>query len=465
MELQSSRLAKNVSNNIDELLTIDGRVRSIIAISAYTDIQTIKELVSFARRAADARTPIVLRIYTDYSASGFTTNLDIANALRRCALRIRRFCDPDSGIYLVRTGGLFHSKCFLVQGNREQRLIVGSMNATHKGLTENEELIVNGVSRIGARNHITRMVSWIEREYIPRLNRCSTRITKDAVIYRYPTTMRQLLLDGWLYYEIKEQDPFRFTLNLPEEILHSRATLHPMLPAMTVDAVSVVDLITGNPVDGGLGYQFRRNRGQNRESWRRYCIETCYGFWSPSLYDEDITQILDNRREAREPYYSDLKEYLERNEDTITEHFKLFSDAIEKKIKGDFYQINWDAYHNGRLIETWERWYDRMLRKLNNEDHYKRIVLGVTRASVPDVWSDPIATDEFEDSFLESLKYYWSKSYAMKTAKVAANAIASNLGINMQDDDEIENGQLKKRIEKWCRINNTNSIFEVTDEQ
>ena len=464
MELQSSRLARNFANNINDLLAIEGAVRSVIAISAYTDIDTINKLISFARGAADRRGRPTLRIYTDYSSSRFTTNLDIANALKRCALDIENFCETDSGIYLVRTGSLFHSKCFLVQGNQEQRLIVGSMNATHKGLTENEELIVNGVSRIGANSYLSGMVEWIKQEYILPLDECSIRITQDAEIYNYPTTMRQLLLDGWLYYEIKEQDPFRFTLNLPEKILHSRAALHPMLPATTVDAVSVVDLITANAADGGLGYSFPE-RGKGKESWRRYCIETCYGFWSPSLYDEYITQILDKRREAREPYYSALKKYLEQNRASVTNQFGGFSKELENRIQNGFPKVRWEAYHNGRLTETWANWYDIMLRKLNNEHHYNRIVLGITWASVPDVWSDPIATDEFEDSFLESLKYYWSKSYTMKTAIVAACAIASNLGIDMQDDDGIKNGKLKRRIEKWCRNNNNNSIFEVSDEQ
>ncbi|WP_295385606.1 phospholipase D family protein [uncultured Thiodictyon sp.] len=459
MELQSSQLVNNTSHSIDELLAIAGAVRSILVISAYTDIYTIDRLISFARTAHDNRTLPTLRVYIDYSSSGFTTNPEIETALKRCALRIERYCDEDSGIYLVRTGGLFHSKCYLVQGNLEQRLIVGSMNATHKGLTENEELVFNGVSRIGANGYVGHMIEWVNQVYVPRLTERSDKITQQSEIYHYPTTMRQLLLDGWLYYETKEQDPFRFTLNLPEEILESRAALHPMLPATIVDAVSVVDLITGEIENGGLGHSFRE-KGKSKESWRRYCVETCYGFWSPSWYEDEIEQILKNRFDAREPYYSDLKDYLENNKEKVSTQFKAFSEQLRNHITRDFHQAKWDAYDGGRLMESWLKWYDTMLRKLSNEQHYFRMVLGISWASVPDVWSDPIATDEFQNSFLESLRYYWSKSYAMKTSKVAACAIASNLEIDMQDADDIENARLKSRIERWCRKNRSHSIFE-----
>lgn len=461
MELQSFNLLKTAPRNIPELLDIDGAIRSIFVISAYIDMDTIDAIVKHLDRRRDDRTSPRLWIYTDYFSSGFTTN-----AIRRTQidkfnekLRRKKFTE-DSGLYLINSGSLFHSKCFLIKGNKQQRLILGSMNATQAGLTRNEEIIVNGVSEIDSRSQLASLASWVEDVYLPQLREIAKKATVELEETFSPKNLRQVLLGGWIYYEIKEQDPFRFPLNLPKEIIELKSVIHPLLSARLVDSISVINLIAESVGVGGLGHTFPE-QSSSKESWKRHCIETCYGFWSPSVYDDAISEVINSRYDAREPYYSAIREFLTEFKVIVSERFAAFSYSLNNAIKEVNPHAVWEAYDEKTLEPAWDRWYELMLSKLENEEHFRRIVSGIDWATVPDVWNDPIASKEFEDSFLDSLKYHWSKSYRQDTHRVVARAVAKNLNINLQAEIEIPNTKLKSEIERWCKANKGLNICEI----
>lgn len=459
MELQSFTVLKTAPRKIADLLNIDGAIRSVIVISAYIDMDTINAILRHVDKRRDDRTSPQLWVYTDYSSSGFTTNPDRRKEINAFNKRLQRQgFSEDSGIYLIKTGNLFHSKCYLVRGNNQQRLILGSLNATQAGLTKNEEIIVNGVTSIDSRSQLANLADWVEGTYLPELDENALRATEDLEEKFSPTNLRQILLDGWIYYEIKEQDPFRFSLNLPEEITELKSDIHPLLSAKLVDSLSVINLASGSQQIGGLGHEFPE-RQSSKESWKRHCLETCYGFWSPSVYDSALSKVLESRYEAREPYYAAIRDFLIRSQDQLTERFTAFASSMNSAIKQANPDAVWRPFEEETLVASWDRWFKLMKEKLENEDYFGRIIYGIDWATVPDVWNDPIASREFEDSFLDSLKYHWSKSYRQNTQRVVARNIAKNLNLDFQAEDDISNTKLKSAIERWCKANKGRSLF------
>jgi hypothetical protein len=461
MELQSFSLLKTAPRNIPELLDIDGAIRSIFVISAYIDMDTIDAIVKHLDGRRDDRTSPRLWIYTDYCSSGFTTNPTRRAEIEKFNKKLRRkeFTE-DSGLYLINSGSLFHSKCFHVKGNKQQRLILGSMNATQAALTRNEEIIVNGVSDIDSKSQLASLASWVENVYLAQLSEIAKKATVDLEETFSPKNLRQLLLSGWIYYETKEQDPFRFPLNLPKEIVELKSVIHPLLSARLVDSLSVISLVAESVGVGGLGHTFPEQRS-SKESWKRHCIETCYGFWSPFVHDDAISEVINSRYEERKPYYSAIFKFLTDSKSLVSERFAAFSSSLNDAIKEANPHAVWEAYEDKTLEPAWDRWYELMLSKLENKEYFRRIVSGIDWATVPDVWNDPIASKEFEDSFLDSLKYHWSKSYRQDTHRVVARAVAKNLELDLQTDGEIPNTKLKSAIERWCKANKGSNICEI----
>ena len=447
-------LKEDEAASIASIFHVAGAVRTVVAISAYVDIATIDAIVDFVRDSRDNRGKPTLKIYTDYSASNYTTLPERNAELQRCTARIAKFCSAASGIYLVRTGSLFHTKLYLIRSNREQKLILGSMNATENGLNKNEELVLVGESGLGSHSQIGQLATWVLDQYLPRLEEVSDRIAKDDEIYHFPTSMRQLLMDGWLYYERREQDPFRFSLRLPEELLDLDSSIHPLLPARLVDGISVMTLMEAPVSSGGLGAKLPA-KGSRRQSWKRFCVETCYGHWSPNVFDEDLTDVLEERAKARRPYFETARTILKRKKNELRSLFESFCKDLKRQIDENYPELSWQAFEDGILSKAWVDWYDRLLAKLDNPEQFDRIVSGLTWTAVPDVWNDPVAKDELEASFFDSLKYYWSKSYAKRTSCLPAARIAANL----HADRDTTHNQLKKKIETWAKNNRNRSIF------
>lgn len=249
-----SLLAKNDRiKDIHDLLNIRGSIRQLIIISGYIDLNIVDELIEYLKNNYDGRVYPILKIYTDSSSSCFYSNNEIEEKYKELSDKISEFCSDDSGIFLVRIGKLFHSKCFIIQSNSYQKFIIGSLNFTRKGLNENEELILSGTSEINKKTNISKLSTWVIDHYLKSLELNSTKVSQETETKIPPIFLRHILLEGNMYYELKENDPFRFKLRLPKELTDIDAQqIHPLLDGSIRDSISVTALITRNKAQGGL---------------------------------------------------------------------------------------------------------------------------------------------------------------------------------------------------------------------
>lgn len=459
MQIHSLRKEQNL-NSIDNIFGINGAIRSITIISAYADLLALKELIDFLEDNYDTRSYPTCRIFLDSSSSSFFTDKSIYNGFIELSNRIAEFCDESSGIYLVRWGSLFHSKCYLIKSNNYGKVIVGSLNLTKKGLTENEEIVLVSEFNIDGRTKVNAITKWIENEYINELIEKSHRISENITQHSWPSCLRHLLLDGHIYYELREQDPFRFKLRLPEDLIKQEAELDPLLESTISDSISIEILLSSDKKFGGMGLSFPQKR-KSKKSWKRYCVETCYGFWNPLNRKSEIESVLNERKKARKPYYDSIKKVLNKKKPDISNCFYTLIDRIRNNISKNY--PDWKFNAKDKVQESWGNWYEILLEKINdNEKYYERLVSGITHVSTPDVWSDPLSSREFEDSFLESLKYYWSKEYNRESSNIIAQSVACNLELE-EDKQTIPIDRLRGKIEDWLTSNPDLSLTDFNE--
>lgn len=463
MKLISLFALNNKNIDLHELLKIKGSIRQIIVISAYIDLILVEELIEYLENNHDGRSYPTLKIFADSSSSGFYSNSNVEEKYKELSARMFEFCSDDSGIFLVRIGKLFHSKCFIIESNNYQKFIIGSLNFTKKGLSENEELILLGISHRNKNTNITKLTNWITGDYLKTLEKNSIKVSQDTEARVSPLCLRHILLEGNIYYELKENDPFRFKLRLPKEVTDVDAQdIHPLLDGSIRDSISVTALITRSQAQGGLGKKLPEKSG-GKLSWKKYCVETCYGFWSPSFFIDEITEVIKERKKLRCPYYKKIKNIIERSKDNIFQKFETFINDLNEYILKNHPDSDWEYYRSRKIHTMWGKWYGNLQQKLNNSEYYDRLVSGITSVSVPDVWSDPLSSREFEESFLESLIYYWSKEYSKETQNKIAKIVAKNLGLSEDEKEEIEIKKLKERIEDWIQKHKEYEIFSDED--
>jgi len=459
MNIKSFCLRKE-SQALSELFHIAGALRTIIVISAYIDIESINQLIDFVSNGADSRGYPNLKVFIDKASSRFTSDRELRKKFLEADERISSICDSKSGIFLVQLGALFHSKAYLIEGNKKAKVLFGSMNLTQKALNGNEELVLFEDINIGGRAKGNRLAAWI-KNYAEELHKTKSVKVASDIQGHFPSCMRQLLLDGTIYYEQKEQNPFRFKLYLPEEVAKQRAELDPLLEAGIRDSVSIEALITtGSPV--GLGMKVPGLHG-SKAFWKKFCIETCYGYWNPDYLKEDLQNTLKNRIKERKPHFDKIKRILHEKDREIRACFLGLCLRVQNHMEGADI-AEWKYSSQSVADEAWNKWIENTKEKIENTEYYDRLVSGIANVPSPDVWNDPLASEEFEDSFCESLLYHWSKEYSKETSNVIAQSFAWNLDLGSDEKETLDKTQLRNLIDQWL-VNNPGANIVCFNEE
>jgi len=457
MYIQSLR-SENQVNSFTNLFAFNGKVNEVIAISAYTDPESIDELIDFAGTKSYAGQKPSLRFFIDSSSSHFFSScvkdgLSMKDVFVEKNKEILSFCDSESGIYLVQFGTLFHSKAYLIKGNNTGKVFFGSLNLTRRGITSNEELVVADEFNVSGNSYGSRLAAWVH-EYADALHGKSMRVDVALSSRRRSTScMRQMLLDGVIWYELKEQNPFRFSLCLPKDVVFQQANIDPLLDANVTDSISLERLIsTATP--HGIGLKLPKLT--DKIHWKKFCIETCYGHWNPECLQAELDEELNKRMVSREPYYKKILDCIRGNRKQLLDCFLQLRERIQNYL--DKQDITEWKYASAEKAEAdWNIWLDRVLTKVENKDYYRRLVLGIYSVPTPDVWSDPLSAREFEESFCDSILYLWSKEITKLTSNVVAQNVALNLDLVDDGKEYLDVKKLYGRIDFWLQ-NNSRSI-------
>ena len=399
------------------------RIKYLLIASAFTDVDYINKVISELRDREYADNEGHLAIYLDANASHYFSDEKIKKSLDKCARRIkdeRNHFDENSGIFLVSCGALFHSKFFISESRTVCRVVLGSVNFTKKAFEKNEEIALVFDANTEGNAKANKLIDSL-KEYVESLKswKIGTPIEKNVK----KQSVRDLFLRGRLYRDAKEQDPLRISLNLPDEYLEllearkkqnakQNATddIFDYLESKTLNSLPLVTIILRAKLELP---DFFSNGKKKRSSWKNYCIESCFGYWTPEEYIGEIEESLNSISDNKEKKIKDLLGFVEEHNDALR---KSFVDFI-KKIQSDRRNIDsgtwaWDSLNKDEEIEgKWNVWWEKVSAKLRDEKYEefrKRLCRGVTYSCVPDLWDDPVSTEEFEHSVCESIRYYLS---------------------------------------------------------
>lgn len=421
------------SRSIASLLSVQGAVRELQIVSAYGDVNALQEAFDWLFQSQDLRTLPLFKIFVDKNASRF---LGDKKAIK-LAKKIKRKFAKGSGIFLVKTGGLFHSKAFFVRSNQECKFAFGSMNFTLRGVGQNEEVLLIGKVANGTRSKEAELVKQVQ-DYMKTLTEKSINLLNEKIT---PTffSFQEFLLNGELIYEVKQSDLLNFKLNLPKEVTEVKSeNISDFLSASITDSLQIEKLILSRSIK--LGFSLTEKSDMRRQPrWKKYCIQTCYGYWFPKCFTDQVKTTIGQRREKLEPYYLSLREIVVEHQKNIEEEIYSECNEINKWMIKNHPNASWDFFRNGNNFKNKvSNFMDRVNKKLKDERIFERLVSGIDYAKVPILFTDIEAANDIEDSFMEDL-----------LAKFLPFSVSSN---NKESTDRIRQGNCVARI-IWENMN------------
>jgi len=361
-------------------ISADENITQFVVVSAYTDVEAINKLIKELRSEGTQNIKLLL----DYGASGYHRDEETTKDLNKLAKLIKRRFSLDSGIFLVQLGRFLHSKIVFIKTSTDTELAsVGSLNFTFRGLRSNEEVIYN----------VKKPKSVIK--YIKKLEQHATKIPFDRKNKQVSRTYRDWMLQGAMFYEDKESNPFNFKLNLPEDIRQQVSEVTG-LPAETPDNLTIF-------------YVLNIPKNKTKMGWKKFCISTCYGYWCPKQLVEETQKSINEKIELT--LRQRIKPVLEDKKSLRRKYLEKF-EFIEGKINSynEVHRTNYE-WDKSSAISRLDKWLGKTFKKLQNENQLRRLVSGVSGpVVVPDFWSgDLLALKEFEQSFCQHMVIELSK--------------------------------------------------------
>ena len=336
---------------------------------------------------------------------------------------IRKSFNENSGIFLVNCAALFHSKFIISESTTHNKITLGSINFTNRAFEQNEEIAlsfywnkkVNRPNEEALKNKLERYVSSLVCEKIP----CKKQTNGTL-------SVRSQLIKGDLYYELKEQNPLRYPLNLPNDYLrylNKKRTNDDKIPldVKTSNAITLETLLDDLEIKTSFF-----DDGITRRNWKSYAVETCFGYWVPYGYKEAVKDDLDKVKREKEKKLQKLFEDVSNRKNDILNRFSfrlewIISDRKKYKQESQSEPEKWILDDNANARDIGSKWLDSILYRINlktkkYESFRERLCKGVDSTRVPDVWNDDFASaEDFEKSLVESVRYYLStKNKQMK---------------------------------------------------
>jgi hypothetical protein len=373
--------------------------------SAFFDEEFLEEL--FRPLAQAAHRPAVRLLFNGLAGARLQQQLE---ELRRVEKALRRRC-KKLHIRLKYEDGLFHSKLLICETGSTVAF-VGSANATMAALERNEEILV----RI---QDATELKAYFERvwgkgkdvsEMTEPLPRSLVAFFRTGVLFFKPATQLQTTFN-----------PFTGILSLLTDDERDRlARREAPIPNADADAgigaFSIKKALHFTPDSDGSGVKQDESRSTRKTPpIRSYSVETCLGYWVPSALRAEFEAKLRKAGETKKLYYDNLRTAVANQPDNF---FRKGYCDYRMAVGRLFHESNIDLDKHFASLKAspfsepmgFERFLNALREKLDNESFIKRLCVPFIEGRVPEIWNDPDATVEFENSFFDYLEYIADKN-------------------------------------------------------
>lgn len=306
---------------------------------------------------------------------------------------------------LQRAPGLFHTKLFGFVNRRKENWFMGSANATTAAFQRNEEILAP-VDALAARAYAQAI--WSDSKDL------------DTVESQPARTLTQFFRQGALYFEPRLQLSFSYDgLHCPPDYNQALGARSPRIHQ---------DLEPGRALRGysvklALGVKDKDEESKRvRASISPYSIETCLGHWVPEAYRLEVEQGVARAGAEKRKHLERMGAKLrEMNQNELLQRYDDMLTQVRQAVE-QFNQIRQaadeDPWHPNvtQARAGYEQFLMKLQQRLTDEDFLDRASRRYVSTPMPEIWDDPLSTEEFARTFFEYSQ--WSLSQPGKKTKI-----------------------------------------------
>ena len=320
---------------------------------------------------------------------------------------------------IIDSGYLLHSKIYMIKKKTNRRVCwIGSSNSSSNSLMNCEEAMIRltdpeCMDRINDYFSELETIGIDSSQYISKIETKSVFdfINQGNLFSRISRSFSPSMQVDFGEYEEKIMKAIR-------NQTHEYATLI----LRTTNKIPLFDLIKRNIVaSGGTDKEVNRLdltklRGQ-APAITQYGLLTSLGYWVPNAYMEQVQRLINKSdyTKKRKAVFKHLYSYLDRlrknnfeNPDMVQllNFYKSILEYFAELAKADLNPDHFYATPNNHNIKSLKNQITSTAEKLQPDSVYYEIIINPYRfSSVPNIWNDAISTNEFFESYYESLIY------------------------------------------------------------
>jgi hypothetical protein len=329
--------------------------------------------------------------------------------------------------------GIFHSKLLLLRKGNSRTAFVGSANTTEAAMLVNEEILleISGATRPLVDYFESVWRASKELDDLDEKLRCRGLIPffRTGKLYFKPTATLHLTLN-----------PFSEVLGALSPVERERLGGQPLPFSETTTGVGPFNIgqALGEKKTGSVEKDIEK---QAKFSLRPFAVETCFGYWVPSALSAIVRKKLDKVASKKYAKWAGVRAAIEKvGLKVLRSRYQAYLDAAEMRFKAE--KIAWQTHiekgaHDPFDIAAFENFLARLQKKLASPEYLSRLCDPFVPGSMPEIWDDLVARDEFEETFFGFLSYV---SGLDTQPSVSRQILASAGQSKYADSDQIKKG-------------------------
>lgn len=427
-------LDEDLSYSLSEALKEDAeRATTITIVSGYFRPDAIINILSARKRANRSTTSIEIIVGFDRTMGDGLTQTHFAGELEKKIVKLG-FLKRNVKVRVLRDSVHLHTKLFGFVKTTAPVWYVGSANASGAIDGDRHELMMRLQGRSESLN-----------AYVKALrNACAGGVSKEVL------TVPELLSRGlWVFRPSRQ---ISLTFEAYELDREARRKLSGVLGRDT-------SVPHSDPSAEGFGFNLlsalgmeSRQSGKNKAtfSFRRYCVETDYGYWAPREFRDELERGANRAEEHERSFLENVGQKLYTTPDekilrsfeeylrSAAEYFKRSGVTSIKKATVE------DSFAN--FLSVRRQW-------LSNSDWIAKAASRATISPMPDIWRDVRTSSEFIQSFFDDISL---RLNSPGRRGMIYNRLKKNLGLeaNTQPED------IRNALEETLMTGKHRKIFD-----
>ena len=337
----------------------------------------------------------------------------------------------SAAVRLAFSDGIFHTKLYLFETGQEAVVWIGSANATEAGLNGHNEEILLRVSPAPSS-----VVAYVKSVWARSacVEACRQPVNSLSAFFR----------TGTLYYKphatlIKTYNPFReFLERLPQE---EKSKIAAFRSDFADDEAGIgafnLDRVFKRLVEPRDNENPPPNQPR-RVDFRRHAIQTCYGYWVPDAFTEEVDLMLEAASVDKLALLHRWREWMAEETQSIVDAYSTYLSDVKETLEQ--VGVEWRKYAAPSLFKETsaiERPIEALVIELSHDHRLQMHAQAFVSSELPEIWEDAAAREAFENSFFDALAAASSARRRSTAAKLILDALGSFVSTAKQIRQEL----------------------------